>query len=230
MPRRGFTVVGARADSPFRHLRGGVVESSPGMLPLVVCHRPRLRRMTRQATNAAISTVTAMIASDQRRRRQLTAVPLVMTEAYASGTPRQGLEQAPGLAEALVQAAASTISGSRPCLQVVDAARVAGTRSPGARPILRGERSARCGLGGWARTGAVEPALSSQGAPARRSARQRGRRALGLSEIDESHDPTGNRWTTIRRARTGRLLPGTTAESRPRRAAAREHNACREEP
>ena len=86
------------------------------MLPLVVCHRPRLRRMTRQATNAAISTVTAMIASDQRRRRQLTAVPLVMTEAYASGTPRQGLEQAPGLAEALVQAAASTISGSRPCL------------------------------------------------------------------------------------------------------------------
>jgi hypothetical protein len=46
-------------------------------------HRPRLRSQRRQTTNAAISTVTAMIASDQRRRRQFTPVPLVMTEAYA---------------------------------------------------------------------------------------------------------------------------------------------------
>jgi hypothetical protein len=38
--------------------------------------------MTRLETNAAISTVTAMIASDQRRRRQFpTAAPLIMTEA-----------------------------------------------------------------------------------------------------------------------------------------------------
>jgi Suppressor of fused protein (SUFU). len=37
--------------------------------------------MTRQAKSAAISTVTAMIANDQRRRRQFTAVPSVRVSA-----------------------------------------------------------------------------------------------------------------------------------------------------
>ena len=60
---------------------------------------------------------------------------------------------------------------------------------------------------------------------------------LGLSEADESHDPTENRWTTIGQARSGRLLRVTTAESGPtigvisaRRATARERNAYEEEP
>ena len=66
VPALVVTMVRRRPDSPSRHPRDGVVESSPGTLPLVVGHRPRLRRMTRQATNAATSTVTAMIASDQR--------------------------------------------------------------------------------------------------------------------------------------------------------------------
>jgi hypothetical protein len=42
------------------------VESSPGTLPLVVGHRPRVPRLTRQVTNAAISAVTAIIARGQR--------------------------------------------------------------------------------------------------------------------------------------------------------------------
>jgi uncharacterized DUF497 family protein len=60
---------------------------------------------------------------------------------------------------------------------------------------------------------------------------------LGLSELDESHDPTEIRWTTIGQARTGRFLRVTTAESGPtiriiaaRRATARERNAYEEEP
>ena len=60
---------------------------------------------------------------------------------------------------------------------------------------------------------------------------------LGLSEIDESHDLTETRWTTIGQDRTGRLLRVTTTESGPtiriisaRRATARERNAYEEEP
>ncbi len=43
--------------------------------------------------NAMISTTTAMIASDQRTRRQLTATRLVMAEACASPQPHPGTER-----------------------------------------------------------------------------------------------------------------------------------------
>ena len=77
VPERPIAVVDARPDGPARHLRDGVVDGCPDALPLVVCHRPRLRSRTRQTTNAAISTVTAMIARDQRTRRQFIAAALL---------------------------------------------------------------------------------------------------------------------------------------------------------
>jgi hypothetical protein len=93
MPEGVVAVIDARPDGPARHPHHGVVDRCPCAFPLVVCHRPRLRSQRRQATNAAISTVTATSASDQRRRRQFTAAPLVMTEAYPSRQPHQGTER-----------------------------------------------------------------------------------------------------------------------------------------
>jgi hypothetical protein len=59
---------------------------------------------------------------------------------------------------------------------------------------------------------------------------------LGLSELDEGHDPVESRWSTTGRSRTGRLLRVTTAESGPtiriisaRRATARERHAYEED-
>lgn len=59
---------------------------------------------------------------------------------------------------------------------------------------------------------------------------------LGLSKLDDDHDPDEHRWSTIGRTRTGRLLRVTTAEQGPtiriisaRRATARERHAYEED-
>jgi hypothetical protein len=90
VPEGPIAVVDAGADGPARHLRYGVVDGRPCAFPLYVCHLPRPRSQRRQTTKAATSTVTAMTASDQRRRRRFSAEPLLMTEPYDPRKPYQG--------------------------------------------------------------------------------------------------------------------------------------------
>jgi len=89
MPEGVVAVVDAWPNDPARHLRQSVVDGRPCVLPHFVCHRPRLRSRARQTTNAAISMVNAMVASDHRRRRRFTSAPLIRTGTDASCQPQR---------------------------------------------------------------------------------------------------------------------------------------------